>query len=157
MNISEWYESLPKRADVRVLLPGQWQSAPPQPVVRERELWLYVPFQRVWAEEDALCCSPALGEMWFYGSAKKIGLFCDLQKSQGADAQAVMDRIKTGESGIYRSNLALKRYLLALDDLEERMAQSGAPAPRQLEECNALLKQSLLIPGQWALYEGMKP
>lgn len=156
MNISKWYESLPCREDVRALLPGQWQSAPPQPVVREGELWLYVPFQRIWAEENALCCSPALGEMWFYGPAKRIGLFCNLQKTQGADEQAVMDRAEISESGIYRSNNALKGYLQALDELEKNMARTGAPAPGQLEKCNILLRQALLIPGQWALYEGMK-
>ena len=156
MSISGWYESLPRRQDVCALLPMQWQSALPLPVLREGKLWLYVPFQRVWAQENALCCSPALAEMWFFGPGKRIGLFCDLKSTRGADECALLDRVELGESAIYRSNLALRKYLSELDALEREMDRNGKPAPGQMERCGELLQQALLIPGQRALYEGMR-
>lgn len=156
MNISGWYESLSRRDDVCALLPEGWQSAPPQPVMREGKLWLYVPFQRVWAQENELCCSPALAEIWFCGPGRRIGLFCDLKQTQGADENALLDRIPVSESVIFRSNLALKKYLSELDELEKQLTRNGRIDPGRLEMCSGLLKRALLIPGQWALYEGMR-
>lgn len=157
MMISKWYESLPGNEAVRALVSWQWQSAPPLPFLWKGELWLYVPFQRVWAEGDELCCSPLLGEMWFIGGAKQISEFRNLCLAEGEEEQAVLDRAKMSESAVYRSNNALRKYLQALDEMQERVHRTGAPAPGEMEKCRELLRQTLLLPGQWALYEGMMP
>lgn len=152
--ISKWYESLPKNEAVCALVPWEWQSAPPMPFLRKGKLWLYVPFQRVWTEGDELCFSPLLGGMCVYANDGRIGEFRNLCLTEGADPQAVLERVKISESTIYRSNNALNNYLKKLNGLSFSIEHIGAFIPEEMERCRVLLHQALL-PGQWMLYEGM--
>lgn len=156
MDIRKWYGNLCQQEDVRALIPMEWQPAPPQPVLRNGSLWLYVPCQRVWVENGNLLCSDKLAEIWFFGPEKKIASFDSLRQTEGADPKSVLAACELDEVAIYRSNLVLERYLLELDRLEKTIKRDGKPAPGQWKACQKLLKEALIIPGQSALYEGME-
>lgn len=156
MDIKEWYGNLCQREDIRALIPMEWQPAPPQPVLRNERLWLYVPCQRVWVENGNLLCSDKLAEIWFCGLERKIAVFNNLCQTEGANPKSMLAGCKLDEVAIYQSNLVLERYLFELNRLEKTIERNGKPAPGQWKACQELLKEALIIQGQSALYEGMK-
>lgn len=156
MDIREWYDNLCRREDIKALIPMEWQPAPPMPVFRNGELQLYVPFQRVWAGSGRILCSVKLAETWFCGPDRRVVRFDNLMKNEGADPERVLDACELDDVAIYRNNLVLERYLQELDRLEKAVVRNGKPAPGQMQACLKLLKESLIIPGQSALYEGLE-
>lgn len=153
MNISEWYNTLCQREDVRTLIPMEWQPAPPKPFLRQGKLWLYVPCQRIWAEEGRILCSVKLGELWFCGAERSIVKFINWQQVENADPRQRLAECEMDDAEMYRRNLTLERYLMELERMEKAVARDQKLTTGQMEAYWKLLQEALIMPGQSELYE----
>ena len=153
MNHLDWYQTLSCDDNLNSMLPMEWQPCPPMPLWKNGQLFLYIPYQRVWMEENQLCCSPKLGELWFQESTGRLVAFRNLQILGEADAEELFASRALAEDEIYRSNLVVERLLAELDKLEKYALRNHKVEKQQLEEYYRLLEKGLLFPEQLSLYE----